>query len=50
MTITLAGTVPVTIICNYTPTAKATFEEKIEHYTLLKKNKQNTRAKDQHIH
>ena len=28
MTITLSGTLPVTIICNYTPTAKATKEEK----------------------
>ena len=32
----LSGTVPVTIICNYTPTAKATFEEKkTEHYKLI---------------
>ena len=45
MTITLSGTVPITIICNYSPTAKATSEEKQEHYETLKRTQRKHQSK-----
>ena len=45
MTIPFVGTLPVTFICNYSPTAQATTDEKIAHYKLLRETQEKHQSK-----